>query len=98
MLENVVRELPSLGIAGLLFVMWWFERKERGRFAAGMQQALRHAGDLTGVNDRLLDVVRSNTRALAELREELRAHRNFEAEWLKRISRRLEQIEQRSAA
>ncbi|MBU0638056.1 MAG: hypothetical protein KKB50_04265 [Planctomycetes bacterium] len=93
MLDELVRQLPSLGIGGLLFVMWWCERQERVQNGTGMRDALRCNTQVAVVNDHLLDVVRANTAALSALREELRAHRIAEMEWFGRLSRQLEKCE-----
>lgn len=90
MMEALLDQLPSLGIAGLLFVMWWHERQDGGRVGGARQQAEYHAARVAEVNDHLLDVIRTNTEALTALREELRAHRATESEWFSRVSRQLE--------
>ena len=92
MLDEVAKQAVSLGISGLLFVMWWFERQERGRAAGNMQQALQYTNQVSDVNEQLLDVIRANTDALAALREELRTHRMLETDWLRRVSRQLEKL------
>ena len=92
MFEAIIPEAMSLGISGLLFVMWWFERQERTQTAASADRILQHARQTADVNERLLEVVRANTDALAALREELRTHRVLEADWLERVSRQLEQL------
>ena len=92
MLNEIAKQAVSLGIAGLLFVMWWFERQERTRGAVGAQQALQYTDRMSDVNEQLLDVIRANTDALAALREELRTHRLLETEWLNRVSRQLEKL------
>ena len=93
MFDGIVQHLPSLGISGLLFVMWWSERHERVRGMGVMRDATNHATRALEINDHLLDVIRSNTEALIALREELRAHRQTEAEWMTRLSRQLEKLE-----
>jgi hypothetical protein len=90
---DVLTQLPSLGVAGLLFVMWWIERQERTRAGAGLREALQYAGRIADVNQNLLDVIRANTEAVTALREELRAHRATEAEWLACVAQRLEELE-----
>jgi len=92
MVDEIARQAVSLGISGLLFVMWWFERQERTRSAGSVQQALQYTHQLADVNGQLLDVLRANTDALAALREELRTHRLLETEWLNRLSRQLEKL------
>lgn len=94
MIRDVLTELPSFGIAGLLFVMWWIERQERSRSWAGLRDALHHAGQIAEVNRHLLDVIRINTEALTALREELRAHRANETEWLMRVTAKLDQLDE----
>lgn len=91
-MEEVAAQAVSLGIAGLLFVMWWHERQERARAAAAAQDAAEHTRRAGDVSDHLIDVVRTNTDALAALREELRSHRMNETEWLGRLSRQLERL------
>ena len=95
MFDEVLRALPSLGISGLLFVMWWIERQERVRGTADVREALRFAEQGVELNERLIEVLRANTEAITALREELRSHRGVETEWLKRISRQLESMETR---
>ena len=92
MFDEITRQAVSLGISGLLFVMWWFERQERTRNGSGVQQALQYTGQVSEVNEQLLDVIRANTDALAALREELRTHRMLETDWLNRVSRQLERL------
>ncbi len=92
MIQEVLSQLPSLGIAGLLFVMWWIERQERARSTGGLRDALQYAAQIADVNKSLLDVIRANTEALTALREELRAHRATEAEWLARLTGQLEEL------
>jgi hypothetical protein len=75
MLDQWMHQLASLGVSGLLFVMWWIERQERTSCQAGLQEALKHTATIAQLNSQLLDVVRSNTEALTGLREELRAKR-----------------------
>jgi hypothetical protein len=93
MLNELWQQLPSLGVAGLLFVMWWFERQERTRGAGATREAISRASQVVEINDHLLDVVRCNTEALVALREELRSHREIETEWMGRLSRQLEKLE-----
>ena len=92
MLDEIAKQAVSLGISGLLFVMWWFERQERTRNALSTQQALQYTNQMCDVNEQLLDVIRANTDALAALREELRTHRMLETDWLNRVSRQLEKL------
>ena len=92
MLDGIAQHLPSLGISGLLFVMWWYERQERGRCASGMQEALKSTAQMSDITDHLLDVIRTNTEALSALREELRSFRTTETEWLGRLSRQLDTL------
>ena len=92
MLAGIAQHLPSLGISGLLFVMWWYERQERGRCAL---QGLLHSectAQMSDITDHLLDVIRTNTEALSALREELRSFRTTETEWLSRLSRQLDTL------
>lgn len=92
MLDGVLHQLPSLGICGLLFVMWWHERQERTRGALAAREGSDVARVASEMNNHLLDAIRANSDALAALREELRSHRVSEAEWLSRISRQLERL------
>lgn len=96
-MSELLSELPSLGIAGLLFVMWWLERQERARSTDGLRAALEQAGRIADINQNLLDVIRANTEALAALREELRAHRGSETEWLARLTQQLAELARRPA-
>ncbi len=82
-------QLPSLGISGLLFVMWWIERQERTKAATGLRESSQYASQIVELNKSLLDVIRVNTEALTALREELRAHRATETEWLTRLTQEL---------
>ena len=90
MVEQVLQQAASLGIAGLLFVMWWQERHERLNGAADAQAIQRESSALADVNKRLLGVVQANTEALTALRDELRAHREAEAQWLTHLARQIE--------
>ena len=95
MADELLKQLPSFGVAGLLFVMWWFERQERSRAGRDMRDALRVQTEVSDVNDHLLDVIRTNTEALTALREELRSHRVTEVEWISRLGRQLEKLAER---
>lgn len=90
---ELLRDAASLGIAGLLFVMWWLERQERGRHVSHRHDVGQYAAQLGELNRNLLDIVRANTEALAALREELRSHRTSEMEVLARLARRLDDLE-----
>lgn len=92
MITDVLTQLPTLGVSGLLFVMWWFERQERTRGAAALQDALQYTAHVAEINKQLLEVVRANTEALTALRAELRAHRAVEADWLTRLTNQLEEL------
>lgn len=92
-MTELLSHLPSLGVVGLLFVMWWYERLERLRGRDGLQDAVRDAGRTAGVNDRLIEVLRANTEALSGLREELRAQRMLQAEWISRLCERLDRLD-----
>lgn len=92
MIDGLMTHVPSLGIAGLLFVMWWYERQERVRNADGVQESLRCTAQAANVNERLLDVIRANTEALTALREELRSQRESEAQWRMRIAQQIERL------
>lgn len=91
---ELLESLGSLGIAGLLFVMWWYERQERSRTGAGLEQAAQQTGRVIEMGQQLLEVVRSNTEAITALRSELRAHRASEADWVHRLSSQLQKLEQ----
>lgn len=92
MVDAIATQAASLGISGLLFVMWWYERQERVRSAAKARDVRSYADQVADVNNRLLDVIRANTDALAALREELRSSRISETEWRNRLMQRLEQL------
>lgn len=92
MLTEVMMQIPSLGIAGLLFVMWWTERQDRVRSAGGLEEALRYAGQVAEINRKLLDIVQANTEALTALREELRSQRAAQGAMLTRLIQQLEEI------
>lgn len=91
-MDQILNYAVSLGISGLLFVMWWLERQERTRVSATVHDATLLTERLTGVNDQLLEVIQQNTEALTALRGEIRSHRMFEADWIKRLSQQLEKL------
>lgn len=90
---DLLAQLPSLGIAGLLFIMWWLERQDRVRTVDGLHDALQYARQLADLNRNLLDIVQTNTAALTTLRDELQAHRTIEREWWERITRELGELQ-----
>lgn len=92
MIDEVLKQAISLGIAGLLFVMWWHERKERQQTNAGLAETIRDRASMTDITTNLINVIRSNTDMLAALREELRAHRQAEAQWIGMVIERLERL------
>lgn len=92
MLDEFLKQAISLGIAGLLFVMWWHERKERQEASAGLTEAARDRTAFSDITTNLVNVIRSNTDMLAALREELRAHRQAEAQWIGMVIERLERL------
>jgi len=89
-MDAIAAQAASLGVAGLLFVMWWYERQERVRTGVAVRDTERYAEQVAEVNTHLLDVIRANTDALAALREELRSSRIAENEWRMRLMQRLE--------
>ena len=92
MLDAITTQALSLGISGLLFVMWWYERQERTRSAGNVREALQYMNQISDVNDHLLDVIRANTDALAALREELRSSRISETEWRSHLTQQLDKL------
>lgn len=92
MLDAIATQALSLGISGLLFVMWWYERQERTRNTGNVRDALQYMDQISDVNDHLLGVIRANTEALAALREELRSARIAEAEWRKHLAQELDKL------
>lgn len=91
-MEEILKQAISFGISGLLFVMWWYERAERVQSGAGLADAARDKTALTDVTANLVGVIRNNTDMLAALREELRSHRQSEAQWLGALYERLDQL------
>jgi hypothetical protein len=91
-IDEILKQAISLGIAGLLFVMWWNERKERQQTCAGLTETVRDRTLLTDITTNLVNVIRSNTEMLAALREELRSHRQAESQWIGMVIERLERL------
>lgn len=87
MAPDVWSQIPSLGVCGVLFVMWWFERQDRLRSAAAEKQVRAQAADVAALNEHLLNVVRSNTEAMVALRDELRTLREMQMQILGRVER-----------
>jgi len=92
-MTGLFEQLPSFGIAGLLFVMWWYERAERLRGAQLHQETTNALSHVNQLNTHLLDVIQQNTEALVALREALHAHRLQEADWVARLTQQLERLE-----
>lgn len=93
MTQSILQSAMSLGIAGLLFVMWWQERQERMSATDASGKGATLAQCMAETNRQLVEVIAGNTQALAALREELRSHREAIGQWLERVSRQLEDIE-----
>lgn len=89
---ELLTQLSSLGIAGLLFVMWWYERQERVQQLQKLDDADEAEVRVERLSEELLRVVRANTEAITELRAELRAHRASEADWIRRLTQQVERI------
>ncbi len=89
-MEGVLAQAASLGVAGLLFVMWWQERQDRLRGEARLARLLEQAGRIGAAHEQVLEVVRANTEALTALREELRSGRALEQMWREQVLARLE--------
>ena len=92
--EGMLEQFSSLGIAGLLFVMWWYERQERARAGAGLEHAAAQTARVAELGRQLLEVVRANTEAITALRAEMRSHRASEPEWIARLTQQLQRVEQ----
>jgi len=95
-LPQIVGDVASLGMTGLLFVMWWHERLERQRAALLQRDAQSVAEVVTASNARLLDVLQANTAALTSLREELRSQRQAAGECLRQVTQQLDDIERQT--
>ncbi|MBI5863268.1 MAG: hypothetical protein HZB38_01900 [Planctomycetes bacterium] len=91
-MDEILRQAFSLGISGLLFVMWWHERRERLGSTAGLDTCGRDKATLTDMTTNLVSVIRNNTDVLAALREELRAHRQAEGQWMGMLMERVERL------
>lgn len=99
LVPEIGRQVVSLGISGLLFVMWWTERQERTKGASQTSNALQQTAEAmqqtarqSELNQQLLDVLRSNTEALVALRSEIRSQREALHEWTERISQQVEHL------
>jgi hypothetical protein len=92
----LVSDVASLGMTGLLFVMWWHERLERQRAALLQRDAQSVAEVVSAANARLLDVLQANTAALTSLRDELHSQRQAAGEWLTQVTRQLDEIERQT--
>lgn len=92
-MSELLEQLPSLGVAGLLFVMWWYERAERLRSAQMQLETTSALSRVNQINAHLLDVIQQNTEALVALREALHTHRLQEADWVARLTQQLERLE-----
>lgn len=95
---EIVTQALSLGMSGLLFVMWWHERQDRTRGATALRDSAQQARQATEMSRELLDVVRGNTEALVGLREELRCARRLHSFWLGRIHRGIESMSNGAAS
>lgn len=91
-MDAMIPQALSLGISGLLFVMWWHERQDRLATVSALRDARGESTRTGDVNAELLDVLRANTTALTSLREELKSQRAISTELLGRISRHLERL------
>ena len=70
-MEELLKPILELGVVGLLFVMWWHERKDR-LSAEDKGNSVGKILELTAANNAaLLDVVRDNTAALGALTGQL---------------------------
>lgn len=93
MTPEIIQQIPALGVGGLLFVMWWHERKERQKAEDGVQAAATQTALSADISERLLSVVQANTEALTVLRAEIRAQRANETEWITRLTEQLNRME-----
>ncbi len=59
MLDGIAQHPPSLGISGLLFVRWWYERQERGRFELVQGEIVQMAPERARHNLTKLEVARA---------------------------------------
>ncbi|MCA9243715.1 MAG: hypothetical protein KDA32_07180 [Phycisphaerales bacterium] len=91
-MEEVLRQAFSLGVSGLLFVMWWHERRERAEAQAGERGAASHAAQMSETTARVLSVIQANTESMTALREELRSQWRLDLEYRERIARQLERF------
>ncbi|RMF71780.1 MAG: hypothetical protein D6744_17500 [Planctomycetota bacterium] len=94
-MPEVAQQAMSLGIAGLLFVMWWYERAERIKSAGAAQKLRGEANRIGELSERLLSVVRANTEALVALRETLHGQHEALREWISRLGQQVDRLEQR---
>lgn len=90
---GLLEQLPSFGVAGLLFVMWWYERAERLRTSQQQRDSDNAHCRANQINTHLLEVIQQNTEALVALREALHTHRLQEADWVARLTQQLERLE-----
>lgn len=88
--QELLTQLSSLGISGLLFVMWWLERQDRQRASAGLRDAAETGEQVSGLTSRVIEVIRANTEALTELRDELRSQHECETQWRMQLIKQLE--------
>ena len=67
-----VNILGQWGIVGLMFVMWWNERKDRLRAEGLVGNGHTIAKNVIEQNAVLIELVKSNTAAMTALKEEIK--------------------------
>lgn len=68
---GIVKEALNLGVAGLFFVMFWMERKDRISAENKLKETLPRLKTIEEIFEMVVQVLRENTEALDQLRASL---------------------------
>jgi len=66
-MDPIVKMIAELGIVGALFVMWWFERKDRLKADETAKKCDVALNDVISTKQILMQIVEANTRAITSL-------------------------------
>ncbi len=75
MSPELLASLPNFGLGGLIFLIWYFEKKQHQSHHKLLEDYRRLSERTNHANSSLLTVVKDNTQAMTSLREIIQARK-----------------------
>lgn len=73
-LTPLVKPILELGVTGLLFIMWWFERQDRINTVKSLDRVTSISSSFENMSKEMIQCIKDNTTATVKLLERMEQH------------------------